>query len=72
MPYVTSVERIGIRKGLLAAVEDLLRIKFGEAGLALLPEIRALNDAEKYRAIVCAIPGANGPEDVRKVWAPTP
>jgi hypothetical protein len=74
MPYVTSVERIGIQKGLkqgqLESIEDLLRDKFGEAGLALLPEIKALDDAEKYRAIVRAIGGANHPDDLRKIWAP--
>jgi hypothetical protein len=69
MPYVTSVERIGIRRGLLTAIEDLLGDKFGEAGLALLPEIKSLDDAEKYRAIIRAIGGANSPEDVRKAWA---
>ena len=68
VPYVTSVERIGYRRAQLESIEDLLRDKFGEAGLALLPEIKALNDAEKYRAIIRAIPAANSPEDVRKVW----
>jgi hypothetical protein len=69
MPYVTSIERHWIRKAQLESIEDLLRDKFGEAGLALLPEIQALRDAEKYRAIIRAIPGAQCPEDVRKVWA---
>ncbi len=73
MPYVTSVERIGIAKGrklaLIESIEDLLRDKFGKAGLALLPEIKALDDAEKYRTIIRAIAVANSPEDVRKVWA---
>ena len=54
MPYITSVERIAIEKGRkeahklarLESIEDLLRVKFGEAGLALLPEIKALDDAE--------------------------
>jgi len=72
MPYVTSVERIGYRRGRkearLETIEDLLRDKFGEAGLALLPEIKALDDDEKYRAIIRVLPGANSPEDIRKVW----
>jgi hypothetical protein len=49
----------------------LLRDKFGEAGLALLPEITALRNAEKYRAIIRAIGGANSPDDLRKSWAPS-
>jgi hypothetical protein len=72
MPYVTSIERLGMWKVQLDSIEDLLRDKFGEAGLALLPEIGTLNDAEKYRAIIRAIPKANSPEDVRKVWASPP
>jgi hypothetical protein len=70
MPYVTSVEQIGFQRGQLEAIEIWLGDKFGEAGLALLPEIKALDDAEKYRAIIRAIPGTNRPEDLRKIWAP--
>jgi hypothetical protein len=73
MPYVTSVERIGMERGRkgaqLESIEDLLRDKFGEAGLALMPEIKLLDDAEKYRAIIRAIGGADRPEDLRKLWA---
>ncbi|HEX5271097.1 MAG TPA: hypothetical protein VFW33_11440, partial [Gemmataceae bacterium] len=76
MPYITSFERHGMEKGrkmaLREAIEDLLRDQFGDAGLPLLPEIQALDDAEKYRAIIRAIPRANSPEDVRKVWQSPP
>jgi hypothetical protein len=68
MPYITSFERHAMWKAQLQSIEDLLRDRFGESGLALLPETQALRDAEKYRAIIRAIPGANSLEDVRKVW----
>jgi hypothetical protein len=44
MPYVSSVERLGIAEGLRKGIEALLRVRFGEEGLKLLPEIKALSD----------------------------
>ncbi len=49
MPYVTSIERIGIKEGLkqgrrqaIALVRQALEIRFGDEGLALAPELDAL------------------------------
>jgi len=39
MPYITSVERVGMKKGLLKGIELGLEVKFGAEGLKLLPEI---------------------------------
>ena len=41
MPYVTSVERLAVRETLLEMIEVGLQGKFGQAGLELLPKIRA-------------------------------
>lgn len=59
MPYITSVERIGrqegkqegLREGLLAGIAVSLELKFGPAGLALLPEIERLEDVTILRRI---------------------
>jgi hypothetical protein len=55
MPYVTSIEQIGIEKGrreeLLSAIDLLLKLKFGEAGLRLMPEISQLEDLSLLRAV---------------------
>jgi hypothetical protein len=73
VPFITTPERYGIRVGLLQAIEDLLRVKFGEEGVALLVEIRALEEAEKYLAVHNAIAqGMSGPltlDDVRRAIA---
>jgi hypothetical protein len=44
MPYVTSLERIGIEKGIIKSIELLLNLKFGEEGLTLLPQIQLIHD----------------------------
>ncbi len=53
MPYITSVERIGIQKGirqgLLEGIKLGLRLKFGSEGLGVLPEISALMDVEQLQ-----------------------
>ncbi len=63
MPYVTSVERIGFKRGIsegrqkgmlegtLEAIEMGLSIKFGAGGLRLLPVIRRIKDIERLDMI---------------------
>jgi hypothetical protein len=66
VPFITSIERIGIEKGMLQLIEDGLQTKFGEDGVKLLPAITALDDPDKYRAINRAITLATTLEDVRR------
>jgi hypothetical protein len=65
MPFVTSIERDGMVK----MIANLLRAKFGEEGLALVPAIRELNDAEKYLTINQAIAMATTLEQVGQACA---
>ena len=80
MPFITTLERIGreegqaeglaegLNKGLTRAIEVDLELKFGEAGLRLMPEIRAIADEAKLEAVLRAIHTAARAEDLRGVW----
>ena len=81
MPYITSVERIGmeqgleqgraegLRQGLLAAIELGLELKFGRDGLAILPEIQAVTELATIEALYDRLKGATTLDDVRQVYA---
>ena len=84
MPYVTSVERLGIEKGrqegrqegvqigrqegLLEGIEVGLKLKFGAAGLALLPEIRKIQDVAVLEAILKGLETAAELEALRRLY----
>ncbi len=70
MPYMLSIERIARTEALLEGIEQCLELKFGAAGLQLMPEIRQLTDVEILRTILQAIKTAASPEELRRVWAP--
>jgi predicted transposase YdaD len=85
MPFITSAERVGREEGLaeglekgrqearedlLAGIEAVLDVKFAEPGLALMPEIRNIQDLAVLRKILRAAKQADGPEAVRRVWTP--
>ncbi|MDV2998172.1 MAG: hypothetical protein N4J56_007877 [Chroococcidiopsis sp. SAG 2025] len=71
MPYITSVERIGIQKGirqgLLEGIELGLRLKFGSEGLGILPEISRIQDVEQLRAILAGLQTADTPDELRQI-----
>jgi flagellar biosynthesis/type III secretory pathway protein FliH len=58
----------GLAKGLTEGIEVALELKFGEAGLRLMPEIRAIEDEAQLAAVLHGIRTAAGPEDLRRVW----
>ncbi|HET6881360.1 MAG TPA: hypothetical protein VFI31_14455 [Pirellulales bacterium] len=76
MSYITTAERVGLEKGsakgreegLLAGIEVALRIKFGQTGLALLSEIRQIDDVGLLRTVLDSVPHANSPTALRQVW----
>jgi flagellar biosynthesis/type III secretory pathway protein FliH len=59
----------GREEGLLEGIEALLKTRLGAAGLALMPEIRQVQDAALLRQILASIKHPDAPEAVRKVWA---
>jgi len=71
MPYVTSVERIGIekglRKGLLFGIEQALELRFGAEGTALLATIQEISDVDLLKKILSAIKPGCQLEDLRNV-----
>ena len=68
MPFMTGFERAAMEKGLLHGLEVSLKLKFGDEGLELMPELRELQDHELLDAVLDAIPGAASPDDLRRVW----
>lgn len=71
MPYITSVERIGIQKGirqgLLEGISLGLKLKFGSEGLGILPEISDIQDVEQLRAILAGLQTADTPDSLRQI-----
>ena len=85
MPYVTSVERFGIQKGLaqshlvgreegrqeglrsglLKGIETGLKLKFGDAGLSLMANIRELPSVDSLQAVLNSLESAATIDDVR-------
>ena len=69
MPYITSVERSGIRQGLLEGIELGLELKFGSEGLAILPEISGkIADVEQLRAILFGLKTVNTLKELRQIY----
>jgi hypothetical protein len=68
MPYITSIERSGIRQGLLKGISLGLKLKFGESGLNLLPEISSLNDINLLEAILSGLETVSTVEELRQIY----
>ncbi len=69
MPFITSPERLGLERGLIRGIEGLLRVRFAEAGLRLLPEIRQIDDPDKLEQILKAIESGAALEELPRIWA---
>ena len=83
MPYVTSVERIGMRKGmeqgiqqgqrqgLLAGIRLGLKLRFGAEGVALLPELYHIEDVALLQAVQEALETVKTPDELRRLYQRT-
>ena len=58
-----------LRKGLLSGIELGLKLRFGEAGLQLLPEIRNLEAVEQLEAIQAALAADKTLEELRQIYS---
>jgi hypothetical protein len=74
MAFITFPERRGIKlgriDGLLAGLEAVLEVKFQQAGLALMPELRQINDPDRLAAVLQAVRTAASLDDVRALLTP--
>ncbi|PAX60066.1 cytosolic protein [Brunnivagina elsteri] len=74
MRYVTSVERIGIeqgtKQGLIKGIDLGLRLKFGDLGTSLLPEIEAIADVNVLSNILEAIATVETLQQLRQIYQP--
>ena len=83
MVYVTSFERIamekgieqgieqGIKQGLIKGISLGLKLKFGDSGQSLLPEIESIGDVDLLSAVLDAIETVDTPEQLRQIYQPT-
>lgn len=80
MQYVGNVEHIGIArttdphfsaecKVLLESIEMVLELRFGSAGLSLMPEIRQIRFLHILRSVHSALRTVETVEDVRRIYA---
>ena len=58
----------GLQEGLREGIQLALEVKFGAAGLALMPEIQAIQDPDLMRKIKEALRTAASPEEIRLLW----
>jgi hypothetical protein len=47
MPFITSVERVGRCRGLRMGIESLLRVRFGDEGLKLMPAVNEIHEEDR-------------------------
>jgi hypothetical protein len=72
MPYVTSIERVARRELLRKSIRIGLKIKFGDEGLKLMPEIENIHDGDLLDKILESLETAATLDDVRRFWADQP
>ena len=81
MSYITTAERIGHARGLeegraeglVEGIGAMLEMKFGPAGVALLPEIQSIDDIATLERLLQAIKQAATLDEVRAAYtAPEP
>jgi hypothetical protein len=69
MPFMTTPERLGLRQGRLEAIEAILRLRFGQQGLLLMPEVQKIYDPQRLQSILQAAETVARLEDLREMWA---
>jgi hypothetical protein len=70
MPFITTPEWYGHCRGLRQGIESLLRVRFGEEGPKLMPEIREIHEEEKLEGILKALEIVASLGEVRRLWSP--
>ena len=72
MPYITTAERIGRAEGraegLIEGIDAMLDMTFGQAGLALMPEIQHIDDIAILERLLQVIKSATALDEVRAAY----
>jgi hypothetical protein len=68
MPFVDIFDRIAMERYLLQGLEVSLKLKFGDEGLNLMPELREIHDHELLSRILNAVDAAGSPDVLRRLW----
>jgi hypothetical protein len=68
MRFISIAERMTLLEGMLRGIEVALGVKFGAAGLELMPELRQIRDPELLGKVLARIKAAASPDDLRRVW----
>jgi hypothetical protein len=68
MPFIDMFEETGMERGLAKGIEAVLEIRFGDAGVQLMPEIRQIPDAAQLQEILQAAKHVASPEELREKW----
>ena len=68
MTYISSSERIGLRKGLLTGLEVALEVKFGDEGRHVADELREVRDVAVLEAVAERLRTAASVDEVRAVY----
>jgi len=61
-------EKIGIQQEIISSIEWGLELKFGSEGLAILPEIRQINNVEILKQIRQALLTVNNLDELRQIY----
>jgi len=74
--FISFPERLGMEKGeikgRLEGLETALDIKFQQAGLALMPELRKIEDPQRLATILQVVRKATSLDEVRAALAQNP
>lgn len=68
--WIEQGRQQGIREGLLAGIELGLELKFGSAGLPLLPEIYEIEDVDVLRAIHKGLKTVTAVDELCHIYQP--
>jgi hypothetical protein len=72
MPFLTTPERIALQDRTWTLIEDILRAKFGDAGVALMPEVKNIYDFDQLRDLHLTVWNASSLDEVRTAFPPQP
>ena len=72
MPFITTPERYGRKEGLAQGrtegIAGILEVRFGDAGVQLMPEISRIEDEVQLERILAAAKTVASPDELRKLW----